>query len=169
MGSEQLAEAAALTARSDDLRAGRGWPDARLAYEQATAADPACARASGGLASRRVTLATSTRPAMPSSRRIALACGPRRPECRPGCRWRSRCPRESVSRRARRRQRLVRAAGALLKNCPDTPERAWLLLWRAHVHIHIRDDLPEGRDLLAGALRLNARCRSPSSTRWRAA
>ena len=49
-------------------------------------------------------------------------------------------------------------AGALLEDCPDTPERAWLLLWRAHVHIHLRDEMPAGREVLAGALRLNMRC-----------
>ena len=49
-------------------------------------------------------------------------------------------------------------AGALLEDCPDTPERAWLMLWRAHVHIHVRDEMPAGREALAGALRLNLRC-----------
>ena len=158
MGSEQLAEAAALTARGDDLRAGRRWPDARLAYQQATAADPACARAweGLGLAARYAGDLDASRDAFESAYRASLAAHDDQSAARAAMEI-------ALYHDLYRAEHAVangwfERAGALLENCPDTPERAWLLLWRAHVHIHIRDDLPEGRDLLAGALRLNARC-----------
>src|SRR6476619_1197389 len=159
MGPEQLAAgAAALVARGDQLRASRAWRDARDAYQQAVAAEPHNAAAWEGLgrAARYVDDLEASRAAFEQAYRDYLDA-----RDNPGA---ARAAMEiALYHDLYRAEHAVangwfERAGALLEDSPDTPERAWLLLWRAHVHIHNRDDMPEGRDLLAGALRLNARC-----------
>jgi LuxR family transcriptional regulator, maltose regulon positive regulatory protein len=150
--------AATLTARGDQLRASRTWREARAAYEQAIATDSHHAPAWEGLGrTARYTddLATS-RAAFEQAYRDYFES-----RDRPGA---ARAAMEiALYHDVYRGEPAVangwfERAGALLEDCPDTPERAWLLLWRAHVHIYVRDEMPAGREALAGALRLNLRC-----------
>jgi DNA-binding NarL/FixJ family response regulator len=156
---KQLAsDAATLTARGDELRATRTWREARIAYEQALAADGHYAPAWEGLgrsarycddlersctafeqAYRDYLDARDYQGAARAAMEIALYHELYRAEHAVANGWFER-------------------AGALLEDCPDTPERAWLMLWRAHVQIHLRDEMPAGREALASALRLNLRC-----------
>ena len=159
MGPEQLAAgAAALVARGDQLRASRAWRDARDAYQQAVAAEPHNAAAWEGLgrSARYVDDLEASRAAFEQAYRDYLDA-----RDNPGA---ARAAMEiALYHDLYRGEHAVangwfERAGALLEDCPDTPERAWLMLWRAHVHIHVRDEMPAGREALAGALRLNLRC-----------
>jgi DNA-binding NarL/FixJ family response regulator len=159
MGPEQLAAgAAALVARGDRLRASRAWRDARDAYQQAVAAEPHNAAAWEGLgrSARYVDDLEASRAAFEQAYRDYLDA-----RDNPGA---ARAAMEiALYHDLYRGEHAVangwfERAGALLEDCPDTPERAWLMLWRAHVHIHVRDEMPAGREALAGALRLNQRC-----------
>lgn len=159
MGPEQLAAgAAALLARGDELRGCRAWRDARDAYEQAVAAEPHNAAAWEGLgrSARYVDDLEASHAAFEQAYRDYLDA-----RDNPGA---ARAAMEiALHHDLYHGEHAVangwfERAGALLEDCPDTPERAWLLLWRAHVHIHVRDEMPAGREALAGALRLNLRC-----------
>jgi DNA-binding NarL/FixJ family response regulator len=159
MGPEQLAAAgaAALVARGDQLRASRAWRAAREAYQQAVAAEPHNAAAWEGLgrSARYVDDLEASRDAFEQAYRDYLDA-----RDNPGA---ARAAMEIALYHDLYRGEPAVAngwferAGALLEDCPDTSERAWLLLWRAHVHIHVRDEMPAGREALTGALRLNLR------------
>jgi DNA-binding NarL/FixJ family response regulator len=159
VGSEQQGQdAVALTDHGDQLRARRLWREALAAYTDATSLNPACARAweGLGLAARYGDHLDTSRVAFESAYRSYLATHDSQGAARAAMEI-------ALYYELYRAEHAVangwfERAGALLENCPDTPERAWLLLWRAHVHMHVRGDMSEGRDLLAGALRLNARC-----------
>jgi LuxR family maltose regulon positive regulatory protein len=147
-----------LTDRGDQLRARRSWRESRDAYEQALAADPHHAPAWEGLARTARygdDLATS-RAAFEQAYRDYLAAHDQQGAARAAIEI-------ALYHDQYRAEHAIangwfERAGALLEDCPDVPERAWLLLWRAHVHIHVRDEMPAGREALAGALRLNVRC-----------
>jgi DNA-binding NarL/FixJ family response regulator len=156
---DQLAiGAAALLSRADQLRADRAWRKARESYEQALAADPRCAPAWEGLgrSARYVDDLEASRAAFEQAYREYLSARDHQGAARSAMEI-------ALYHDLYRAEHAVangwfERAGALLEDCPDTPERAWLLLWRAHVHIHVRDEMPAGREALAGALRLNIRC-----------
>ena len=158
MTRELSGRAAALLARGDELRGCRAWRDARDAYEQAVAAEPHNAAAWEGLgrSARYVDDPEASRAAFEQAYRDYLDA-----RDNPGA---ARAAMEiALHHDLYHGEHAVangwfERAGALLEDCPDTPERAWLLLWRAHVHIHVRDEMPAGREALAGALRLNLRC-----------
>jgi LuxR family transcriptional regulator, maltose regulon positive regulatory protein len=156
---EQLATGAvALAARGDQLRASRAWREARTAYEQAVAADAHHAPAWEGLghAARYTDDLETSHSAFEQAYRDYLDSRDHRGAARAAMEI-------ALYHDVYRGEPAVangwfERAGALLEDCPDTPERAWLLLWRAHVHIHVRDEMRAGREALAGALRLNLRC-----------
>jgi DNA-binding NarL/FixJ family response regulator len=150
--------AAALVTRGDELRASRAWREARHAYEQAVAADPHYPQAWEGLgrAARYVDALETSRAAFEQAYRDYLDARDHQGAARAAMEI-------ALHHDLYRGEHAVangwfERAGALLEDCPDTTERAWLLLWRAHVHIHLRDEMPAGREALAGALRLNLRC-----------
>jgi LuxR family maltose regulon positive regulatory protein len=149
--------AVALTDRGDQLRTTRAWAEARGAYEGALAVDPHCARAweGLGLVARYVDDLDASRGAFEQAYRDFLEAHDSQGAARAAMEI-------AMHHDLYRAEHAIangwfERAGALLENCPDTPERVWLLIWRAHVHIHNRDDMPAGRELLMSALRLNAR------------
>jgi ATP/maltotriose-dependent transcriptional regulator MalT len=151
-------DVAGLTARGDQLRSSRAWREARTAYEQAVAADSHHAPAWEGLgrAARYADDIEASRTAFEQAYRDYLNTHDNQGAARAAMEI-------ALYYDVYRGEHAVangwfERASALLENCPDTPERAWLLLWRAHVHIHVRDEMPAGREALAGALRLNVRC-----------
>ena len=152
------ADASALTRSGDCLRDRRAWRDAREAYERAVAVDPHHGAAWEGLgrACRYTDDIEASRAAFEQAYRDYLDARDLQGAARAAIEI-------AVYHDQYRGEQAVangwfERAGALLEDCPDTPERAWLLLWRAHVHIHLRDEMPAGREALAGALRLNVRC-----------
>jgi LuxR family transcriptional regulator, maltose regulon positive regulatory protein len=148
----------ALTDSGDRLRGQRNWREARQAYELALAADPHYASAWEGLgrSARYVDDLDTSRTAFEQAYRDYLAARDHQGAARAAIEI-------ALHHDVYRAESAVangwfERAGVLLEDCPGTPERAWLMLWRAHVHIHLRDEMPQGREALAGALRLNARC-----------
>ena len=71
-----------------------------------------------------------------------------------------------VSRGTCGRQRLVRSARGAPRGLSRHLERAWLMLWRAHVHIHVRDEMPAGREALQAHSASTSAARWTRSTRW---
>ena len=157
-GEAPEAEAATLTARGDALRASRAWADARTCYERALAIDARLAAAweGLGLTARYLDDLDRSRPAFEAAYREYLDAGDRRGAARAAMEI-------ALHHDLYRAEHVIangwfERAGALLEHCPDAPERAWLSLWRAHVHIHVRDEVQAGRQALAEAVRINAGC-----------